>query len=200
MVSEKQLKFICTKCGNCCTDKNTLVNLTYLDILKIKNGLSLDLKELLEVIGFYLPNKEILRNNHEKMVISPIETEKGLAYIGLLKNSSGACFFFDEEKKTCSIYNLRPIFCRTFPFSFRLQNENNVKIFYTEKAKQYCPGINSEAPELDLNYWINLGNKVIEDLNKNHIFIKKWNSNVKKKGVSSSVNNFLKIIFDLSRE
>lgn len=27
-----------------------------------------------------------------------------------------ACIFFDEEKKNCSIYEIRPEQCRTFPF------------------------------------------------------------------------------------
>ena len=46
----KKLRFACTRCGNCCTDKDTLVNLTFLDILRIKDGLKLDLKEVLDIL------------------------------------------------------------------------------------------------------------------------------------------------------
>ncbi len=200
MVSNKQLKFACTKCGNCCKDKNTLVNVTYSDILKIKYGLHLSLNELLEIIGFYVLNRAISKENQLKMVIVPIETEKGLAFIGLMRNSNGFCLFYDEKNKICSIYNLRPIFCRTFPFSFQLfrdEKNENLKIFYTEKAKSYCPGIGPEAPHIDLNYWITLGKSVIDDLNKNHIQIEDWNENIKNERIKPSAKNYLRFIFDL---
>ena len=50
----KELRFKCLRCGNCCIDKNTLVNITYSDILRIKNGLSLSLEEIIEILGFYI--------------------------------------------------------------------------------------------------------------------------------------------------
>ncbi len=201
MVSEKQLKFACTICGNCCKDKNTLVNVTYSDILRIKNSLHLNLNEILEIIGFYVLNQGISKEDQRKMVISPIESEKGLAFVGLMKNSNGCCLFYDEENKKCSIYALRPMFCRSFPFSFQKlkdKNKKKIKIFYTEKAKQYCPGIGPEAPNINNNYWINLGNNIIEDLKRNQIVIKDWNDKIRKGGISPSVKNFLQIISNLN--
>jgi len=195
MDKEEQFKFTCIRCGNCCTDKTTVVNLTYLDILRIKNGLELNLEEVLEIVGFYILTLERTENATKKMVLSPIETEKGPAYVGLIKNSKGDCLFYDEKKKKCSIYDLRPIFCRTFPFSFGYNIEDKLKIIYTEKAKQYCLGISNDAPVIDFNYWWDLGKKAVEDLKKNQSLIEIWNNNVRNKKMDLTVNNFLKWIF-----
>ena len=201
----KKLRFVCTRCGNCCTDKNTLVNVTYLDILRIKNGLDLDLNEILETLGFFVFDKKITGDDKKKMIINPILTEKGLAFVGLLKNSLGGCYFYESENKKCLIYDLRPMFCRTFPFSFGLLNENEdeanseIDIFYTEKGKQYCPGINSEAPLIDQEYWIKVGRKALEDLIKNYNIIEDWNKAVKNGSKLPTVKNFLQTIFKLNK-
>jgi Fe-S-cluster containining protein len=47
MDNTKELRFNCTRCGNCCTDKYTLVNLTYFDIIKIKSELNLNIDEII---------------------------------------------------------------------------------------------------------------------------------------------------------
>lgn len=199
----KKLRFACTRCGNCCTDKDTLVNLTYLDILRIKNGLKLDLKEILDILGFYIFDKAVTNENKRKMVITPIETEKGLAFVALLKNSLGGCYFYRLESKKCLIYDLRPMFCRTFPFSFGLiekknkDSNNKIEIFYTEKGKQYCPGIGDGAPIIENDYWINLGRETLEDLKKNYNVIKEWNESVKQGNIIPTAKKFLLTIFKL---
>ncbi len=199
----KKLRFICTRCGNCCTDRNTLVNLTYSDILRIKNGLNLSLEELLQVIGFYVFEKEPTAEALKKLVVPPIATEKGLSFVGLLKKSSGACYFYNEKVKKCLIYELRPYFCRSFPFSFKIlfnaidKSKAKIIMSLTEKGKQYCPGIGVEAPLIDENEWINLGKKIIEDINNNSILVEKWNDAVKKGEIKQSVRNFLLNIFKL---
>ena len=155
----KCLRFSCIRCGNCCTDKNTIVNLTYFDILRIKNGLGLDLNEVLDILGFYKFDKPLTLEDKKRMTITPIETERGLAFVGLLKNSLGGCYFYNSNDKNCLIYNLRPIFCQTFPFSFSLLDKQIVDnidipdIFYTEKGKEYCPGIGNNSPFIDEDYW-----------------------------------------------
>ncbi|MFX0043593.1 MAG: YkgJ family cysteine cluster protein [Candidatus Hodarchaeota archaeon] len=204
MSNLKELRFICTRCGNCCSDKNTIVNTTYFDILRIKNGLNLNLEEILEVIGFYIYDKGIHNEKH-KMVVSPIETERGLAFIGLLKKESGLCYFYDEKNKSCKIYNLRPTFCRTFPFSFNLiLNKSNktsakIKMFYTEKGKEYCPGIGNDAPLINEEKWLELGKQTIEELNNNEILIEKWNNTVKLGQITPTVKNFLLTIFRIKK-
>ncbi len=196
----KDLRFTCIRCGKCCTDKNTLVILTYLDILRIKNGLHLDLNELLDILGFYKFDTPLSSEEKERMSVTPIETEKGLAFVGLLKNSLGGCYFYNPKDKKCLIYSLRPMFCQTFPFSFGLLDKENVEsssaidIFYTEKGKQYCPGIGNDAPLIDEDYWTELGRKTLQELKKNHKIIQEWNNSVKKGRVKPTVKKFLLII------
>lgn len=203
MNNVEKLRFACTRCGNCCTDKNTLVNLTYLDILRIKNGLDLDINEVLEILGFFIFDKTLTDEDKKRMVIPPIETEKGLAFIALLKNTLGGCFFYNSTDNKCLIYDLRPMFCQTFPctFSFQLINDDKkeviINISYTEKGKQYCPGIGKEAPLIDQHRWIKLGKKALENLRKNYKVIQEWNESVKKENLNPTVKKFLLTIFKL---
>lgn len=202
----KEFRFECTRCGNCCTDKNTLVNVTYLDILRIKKGLNLTLEEVIEILGFYFFDNILSLEDRKKMVISPIQTEKGLAFVGLIKKPSGSCFFYDESNKKCSIYGLRPMFCKTFPFSFRIffdkkdKTRAKIKMFYTEKGKQYCPGIKNDAPLIEDDDWIKVGKKAIEDMNDNYFIMEKWNEVVKGGKISPTVRNFLLTIFNLDEK
>lgn len=197
----KNLRFECIRCGNCCTDKNTLVSLTYLDILRIKNGLDLDINDVLETIGFFVFDKALTEEDKQRMVLSPIITEKGLAFIALLKNSLGGCFFYNSTDNKCLIYDIRPMFCQTFPFSFRLiendEKEAKIDIFYTEKGKEYCPGIGKEAALIDQHHWIKLSKKALEDLKKNYNVITEWNKSVKNGKITPSVKKFFLNIFKL---
>jgi Fe-S-cluster containining protein len=204
MKDKKKLRFECIRCGNCCTDKNTLVNLTYLDILKIKNSLDLDINEVLDFLGFYIFDKLLTEGDKRRMIIPPIETEKGLAFIGLIKNSLGGCYFYDSQNKKCLIYDIRPMFCKTFPFSFGLIDDlntlatNNIDIFYTEKGKLYCPGIGAEAPFINTDSWTKLGINALKELKKNSVVIEDWNKQVKEKKKTATVKNFLYEIFKVN--
>ena len=139
------------------------------------------------------------------MVVQPIETERGLAFVGLKKRSNGQCYFYDETKKRCSIYDFRPNFCKTFPFTFKLligldkenSKKNEIEIFYTEKGLKYCQGIGESAPFIDYDNWIQIGQKVIQDLSNNNVLIKKWNKGVKENKISPSVRNFILTILNL---
>ena len=203
MSKTENLRFSCVHCGTCCVDKNTMVNTTYSDILRIKNSFDLDLDEIIEILGFYVFDKKPTTKEISRMVVPPIETERGLAFVGLKKRLNGQCYFYNETKKKCSIYDFRPNFCRTFPFTFKLLidkenlKKNEIEIFYTEKGLKYCQGIGESAPFIDNDKWIQIGQKVIQDLTNNNILIKKWNKGVKENKISPSVRNFLITIFNL---
>ena len=205
MSNTNDLRFECVHCGNCCTDLNTLVNTTYSDILRIRNGLNLNIDEIIEILGFYIFDKKPTTKEIERMVVPPIETEKGLAFTGLKKKSSGQCYFYNNKKKRCSIYKFRPNFCRTFPFTFKLlinkenSNENAIKVLYTEKGLQYCQGIEEESPIIEMDNWIQIGQKVIQDLTKNTVLIKEWNENVENKQILPSARNYILTIINLER-
>ncbi len=200
----KSLRFTCIRCGNCCMDKKTIVNLTYIDILRIKNGLELDLNELLDILGFYKFDKPLTSADKKRMIITPLETERGLAFVGLLKNSLGGCYFYNSNDKKCLIYSIRPMFCRTFPFSFGLLNKENIghddaiDIFYTEKGKKYCLGIGDDAPIIDKDYWIEIGRKTLHELKKNHKIIQEWNNSIKNGNFKPTVKKFLSMILRIT--
>lgn len=204
MSKEKEFRFECVRCGKCCTDENTLVNVTYFDILRIYKTLNLSIDELIHILGFFIFKKEILEEYLLKLVISPIKTEKGLGFVGLRKLENYQCYFYNNDKKECLIYNIRPYFCRTFPFSFKPNQNNedksgqNIEIVYTEKGKQYCIGINDKAPLINKQKLINLGKTVIDVLKKNDNIIKEWNSYIKKNRIEPSVRSFLRYILNLN--
>lgn len=204
-MQKDRFKFRCICCANCCSDKKTIVNVTYLDILRIIKGLNLSFNEILEIFGFYIYEKNVSNDFFKKMVIPPIITEKGNAFVGLLKKSTGACIYLDEEKK-CKIYNLRPMFCRTFPFTFKVLNLRSfnskirVQMFYTTKAKEYCKGISVDAPYISTKKWIKIGKKVLKELQDNNKFLEIWNMNVKKDRVKATAKKFIKTILKFDRK
>jgi Fe-S-cluster containining protein len=211
MSDEEEFRFKCVRCGKCCIDKATIVNVTYKDILRIKNGLGLNLDELNHILAFYIFDKQPTEEDKKKMVVSPVETERGKAFVGLKKNPEGKCYFYEEEKNKCMIYNARPMFCRTFPFSFKVSDKalkeekededqdlkRLVEIKYTSKAKEYCQGIGEDAPVINKDKWLDLGKKTIEDLNKNYYVVKKWNEAVQNNEIKPSVKMFLKKILSI---
>ncbi|TFF85731.1 MAG: YkgJ family cysteine cluster protein [Promethearchaeota archaeon] len=197
MSKEEKLRFECTRCGRCCTDEKTLVNVTYRDILRIKEALNLNLDEINHILAFYIFDHEPTEEDKKKMVISPVETERGLAFVGLRKRPDGSCYFYDKKEKKCLIYNTRPNFCRTFPFSFEvIEEEPGIRMKYTEKGKKYCPGINEDSPLINKSKWLKLGKTTIEDLNKNYFVMEEWNNRVREEKIEASVKNFLKMILN----
>ncbi len=203
MEKPKEFRFKCTRCGKCCTDKNTLVNVTQPDIMRIKNGLKLSLDEILEILGFYIFEKKPTPEELRKMVVPPIETERGMSFIGLKKKSKGTCYFYDNKDKKCLIYELRPTFCRTFPFSFRIlidredKTRGKIEIYYTDKGLIFCEGIGTDVPLINEDEWIQVGKKTIEDMNFNNIIIEKWNNAVKNGQITPTARNFLLTLFNL---
>jgi Fe-S-cluster containining protein len=193
-------RFDCIRCGNCCTDSNTIVNITYSDILRIKNGLTLTLNELIYVLAFYVFEAELNEQERKKMVISPIKTQKGFAYVGLFKKKTGECYFYDAKNKLCKIYNLRPTFCRTFPFSFKRINKNEIKnqyeieILYSNKGIEYCPGIGGDSPLISIKKYLKLGSDALKDIDLNEDIINKYNILVNENKITPSVKNFLNFL------
>lgn len=187
-------RFECIRCGNCCTDGNTIVNLTYIDILRIKNGLTLNLNELIYVLAFYVFETDLNEKERKKMVISPIKTQKGFAFVGLFKKKTGECYFYDVKNKICKIYNLRPTFCRTFPFSFKRINKNEIDIFYSNKGIEYCPGIGGDSPLINIEKYLKLGNNALKDIDLNEDIINKYNTSVNENKIKPSVKNFLNFL------
>lgn len=106
----------CDACGgNCCVGESGYIWINKTEIEFLSSHLDISLEELrvkyLNKIAYKYSIKEVK-----------------------LAEDNYACTFFDLEKKQCSIYEARPIQCRTFPFwDYFKQNINEV---YEE-----CPAI-----------------------------------------------------------
>lgn len=203
MSNLSKYRFKCIRCGSCCKDNNTIVNLTYTDILRLSKGLKLSLDELLEIIGFYIFDKEVTESELSKMVITPIMTERGLSFPGLKKNQDGICYFYNKIENKCRIYKIRPDFCRTFPFTFDYEKENSankqkrVTINITNKGKEYCPGLDKKSPEINFEHWIELGSNVLKNLAENEKFSQSWNKKLKEANKKSKAKAYLEEILNL---
>jgi len=105
----------CDTCeGNCCIGESGYIWVTLTDIQNIS-----------EFIG---ENIDIFYKNYIKKVKYKYSL-KEIEY-----NDGFKCVFFDEKKRGCKIYLVRPMQCRTFPFWEHFKT--NIK-----EVEDECPGI-----------------------------------------------------------
>ncbi len=116
---KKGLRFKCTGCGHCCTGSPGYVFLSQSDFAAIADHLQLTHEEF------------------SKRYIRIVDGQPAL----LDTPGTDACIFLKNNK--CSVYNARPVQCRTFPWwihSIRTPKD------WAETA-QRCEGINHpDAP------------------------------------------------------
>jgi len=107
------LRFQCSQCGGCCTGAPGFVWVTQPEIDSIAREVGLESEQF------------------EDTYVRKIGARRSLREF-----PNGDCVFFDTQKKGCSVYNARPIQCRTWPFW-----DSNLK---SEKAWretcEECPG------------------------------------------------------------
>lgn len=113
------LRFECTQCGNCCTGAPGYVWLTREEIGRIAEFLGRD--------DHWLPKDQLRR--------------VGFRY-SLTEKPNGDCVFLVSDKqgrRGCSIYPVRPLQCRTWPFwSINLKSPSAWR-----EASDHCPGMNN---------------------------------------------------------
>lgn len=107
------LKFRCTGCGNCCTGGPGYV---WVD------------DEEIAAIAEYL-NKPV--GEIRLMYCRPVRQK-----VSLTEFANGDCVFFDPEKRNCTIYPVRPVQCRTWPF-WKSNLETRAD---WESVQRDCPG------------------------------------------------------------
>ena len=61
-------------------------------------------------------------------------------YVRIMRKKGYECFFLENNK--CTIYHVRPLTCRFYPFS--LSNKGNVSVF--KLSDEPCPGLGSGKP------------------------------------------------------
>lgn len=113
------LRFMCTGCGQCCTGEPGYVYLSATDIENLANHLQLSPAEFIR--------------KYTRLV------EGQLALLD--RPGSGDCIFLDQKR--CTVYEGRPVQCKTFPWWLHHLREPSD----WEEAALRCEGINHpDAP------------------------------------------------------
>jgi Fe-S-cluster containining protein len=108
------LRFKCTGCGKCCTGSPGYVFLSKTDLENLSQHFGLTEEAFLKEYARYIDGQ----------------------YALLDRSSSYDCIFLKENK--CSVYEARPIQCRTFPWWIHHLREPSD----WEEAANRCEGIN----------------------------------------------------------
>lgn len=115
------LRFKCTGCGKCCTGGPGVVWITEEEMVGIARLLSISI--------------ELFRRRYIRLVDNRYALiEKKIT------ETQYDCVFLKDNK--CSVYQARPIQCRTYPWW--KQNLNSQESW--DRAAQECEGINKNAP------------------------------------------------------
>ncbi|PHS58267.1 MAG: zinc/iron-chelating domain-containing protein [Sulfurimonas sp.] len=105
----------CNTCeARCCTGQSGYIYVTKKEIENISIVLNLDVSVFV--------SKYLFKKNYKYSI-------KEIKY-----NGSYECVFYDRKSNGCSIYNARPLQCRTFPFWDYYRTR-------VDELKLECPGI-----------------------------------------------------------
>ena len=110
------IRFECTRCGLCCGDtpqKTRHILLLTSEAQKIAKETS-------------LPPADF-----------SVEIQDKQPYSYEMKKAEGKCFFLKENQ--CTIYTLRPLICRFYPFQLTFNKDQETHVFYFTLE---CPAIN----------------------------------------------------------
>lgn len=112
------LAFECTQCGNCCSGPEAgYVWVTEEEVLSLASTLGM------------ADQVEEFENKFTRQVGTQTS---------LVEYSDGHCIFLDPNTRTCSVYESRPVQCRTWPFW-----KGNVETPRAwGRAAENCPGCN----------------------------------------------------------
>ncbi|MHC4127582.1 MAG: YkgJ family cysteine cluster protein [Planctomycetota bacterium] len=121
------LRFECTQCGNCCTGPPGTVWFTPAEAKRMATGLGLEPEAFHERYARVVDGRWSLRERR---------TPAGFDCVFLDRASA-------PEGAVCSIYEVRPAQCRTWPFW--PENLASKRVWETVKRRTPCPGM-GEGP------------------------------------------------------
>jgi len=107
------LQFECTQCGNCCTGSAGFVWVTDEEIRAIADYLDRPVGE-----------------------IRLLCTRPARGKVSLREHLNGDCIYFDPKARGCTIYPVRPVQCRIWPF----WNTNISSPEAWAEVQKGCPG------------------------------------------------------------
>lgn len=136
----KHVRFSCVRCALCCGDaegRTRLILLLKSEADHISETASMGPDEIAEKIEGFEPYVYQMR-----------------------KTNDGKCVFLKDN--SCSIYQMRPLICRFYPFQIDNIGNNRYDFTYTDK----CPGI-GKGPQLKKNFFERLFDEFMESMRKN---------------------------------
>ncbi len=105
----------CDECGGkCCTGESGYIWISEEETAKAASFLLMDIQGFADTYLFAAKGRLSIKEKEY--------------------NGGHACVFFDEKEKNCSIYEVRPTQCRTFPFWDYYKTHN-------EEALNECPAL-----------------------------------------------------------
>ncbi|MEM2894322.1 MAG: YkgJ family cysteine cluster protein [Candidatus Bathyarchaeia archaeon] len=134
----KGVRFRCLRCSLCCMDTGSRERRILL--------LEAEARRISEEASIGI----------EKFVLD-VEDEGPFKYV--MRKENGRCVFLKDN--LCSIYELRPVICRFYPFKLERVLGRGLRFSYTEE----CPGI-GRGPRLSRTYFEELLNYLRENLEK----------------------------------
>jgi len=136
----KHVRFRCMRCAICCgdtKDKIRSILLLEIEVDHISKSTSMDFDKFAEKIKGFEPYIYQMR-----------------------KTEDGKCVFLKDN--SCSIYQIRPLICRFYPFQLKNLGNNRYAFAYTDE----CQGI-GKGPQLKRNFFERFFSKFIGLMREN---------------------------------
>jgi Fe-S-cluster containining protein len=135
------LDFTCSQCGNCCTGAPGYVYLNREEIRRLAEHLNLTPQQTIDQYCRKVGSRISLKEKRGRGGYDCIFLEE----IQATRRPEGADHDITYTKRICSIYNVRPLQCRTWPFwDGNLASKEN-----WNAAAQRCPGMNTPGRRFD---------------------------------------------------
>lgn len=116
----KGLRFSCERCSRCCRYESGYVFLSIEDASRMAGALNMDYEDFRLAFCRW------------------VSVGNGMARLSLKEKSNYDCILWSANKEGgCSVYNERPLQCRTFPFWPSIMGSKE----YWEDTAANCPGI-----------------------------------------------------------
>lgn len=136
--AEQGLSFTCTQCGNCCTGGPGYVWVSDVELRRLAEHLQMPVRDVIEqycrkIDGRYSFTERLNRGNYDCVFLKEIPVDPKAA------NRSGDDAQVVQTRRICTIYPVRPLQCRTWPFWPEVLSSEES----WQRASRRCPGMNA---------------------------------------------------------